>query len=80
MKFKNPESFMGMIKDNYEPVSNAKDFYFIKSKFYDGSIFHQLQIISQSNQSYIATYSLVFVDEEWKISGCALSLMKQQSI
>ena len=79
-RFESPESFMDMIKKNYEPVSNAKDFFFLKSKFYNESIYHQVQIISQSNKSYIATYSLIFTDEEWKISGCAISLMDQQSI
>ncbi|MDA1284079.1 MAG: DUF4864 domain-containing protein [Proteobacteria bacterium] len=80
IRFEDPESFMSMVKDNYEPISNAKDFYFLKSKIYNADIYHQLQIISQSNQSYLATYSLVFIEDEWKISGCVLSLMTQQSI
>jgi len=80
IRFQDPESFMSMVKDNYEPISNAKDFYFLKFKINNGDIYHQLQVISQSNQSYVATYSLVFIEDEWKISGCALSLMTQQSI
>ena len=80
MKFEDPESFMSMVKDNYEPISNAKDFYFLKFKINNGNIYHQLQVISKSNQSYMATYSLIFIEDEWKISGCALSLMTQQSI
>lgn len=80
MRFEDPESFMNMVKDNYEPISNAKDFYFLKFKINNGNIYHQLQVISKSNQSYIATYSLVFIEDEWKISGCILSLMTQQSI
>ena len=80
MRFEDPESFMSMVKDNYEPISNAKDFYFLKFKINNGNIYHQLQVISKSNQSYMATYSLIFIEDEWKISGCALSLMTQQSI
>jgi hypothetical protein len=80
MRFEDPESFMSMVKDNYEPISNAKDFYFLKFKINNGNIYHQLQVISESNQSYMATYSLIFIEDEWKISGCALSLMTQQSI
>ncbi len=79
-QFEDPKSFMKMVEENYEPVSNPKNFYFIKSKFSNNEIYHQLQIISQSNQSYIATYSLVFYKKEWKISGCIISLMEQQSI
>jgi len=80
MRFEDPESFMSMVKDNYEPISNAKDFYFLKFKINNGNIYHQLQVISKSNRSYMATYSLIFIEDEWKISGCALSLMTQQSI
>ena len=80
MRFEDPESFMSMVKDNYEPISNAKDFYFLKFKINNGNLYHQLQVISKSNQSYMATYSLIFIEDEWKISGCALSLMTQQSI
>ena len=37
-------------------------------------------IISQSNKIYIATYSLTLTGSDWKISGCALSLMNQESV
>ena len=80
LQFNNAKIFMEMVKDNYEPVSNSKDFYFLKSNFYNDQIYHQLQIISQSNQSYIATYSLILDGGEWKISGCIISPMEQPSI
>ena len=38
MRFEDPESFMSMVKDNYEPISNAKDFYFLKFKINNGNI------------------------------------------
>jgi len=79
-KFNNPEEFMTMVKEYYEPVYNPKQYYFIESKYFEGSIYHQLQIISQSNQSYLATYSLIKKDNEWKISGCAVIPMRQESI
>ena len=69
-----------MVKENYEPVSNPKDFYFLQSKVLNGDIYHQVQIISQSNKIYIATYSLTLTGSDWKISGCALSLMDQESV
>ena len=80
LKFNNPEQFMTMVKNYYEPVYNPKQYYFIDSKSLDGSIYHQLQIISQSNMSYVATYSLVKDNGEWKISGCAVYPMKQELI
>jgi hypothetical protein len=80
LKFNNPEEFMTMVKNYYEPVYNPKQYYFIESKYFEGSIYHQLQIISQSNTSYLATYSLIKNDDEWKISGCAVVRMKQESI
>ena len=80
LKFNNPEEFMTMVKNYYEPVYNPKQYYFIESKYFEGSIYHQLQIISQSNTSYLATYSLIKNDNEWKISGCAVIPMKQESI
>ncbi len=80
LKFNNPEEFMRMVKNYYEPVYNPKQYYFIESKYFDGSIYHQLQIISQSNMSYLATYSLIKDNNEWKISGCAVIPMKQELI
>ena len=80
LRFNNPQEFMSMVKSFYEPVYNPKQYYFINSKYFEGSIYHQLQIISQSNISYLATYSLVKDENEWKISGCSVMPMIQESI
>jgi len=80
LKFNNSEDFMNMVESYYEPVFNPKQYYFIDSKYFEGSIYHNLQIISQTNVSYLATYSLIKDNNEWKISGCALYPMKQESI
>ena len=80
LRFNNPQEFMSMVKSYYEPVYNPKQYYFIDSKYFEGSIYHQLQIISQSNMSYLATYSLIKDENEWKISGCSVMPMKQESI
>ena len=80
LRFNNPKEFMSMVKSFYEPVYNPKQYYFINSKYFEGSIYHQLQIISQSNMSYLATYSLIKDENEWKISGCSVMPMMQESI
>ena len=80
LRFNNPQEFMSMVKSYYEPVYNPKQYYFIDSKYFEGSIYHQLQIISQSNMSYLATYSLIKDENEWKISGCSVLPMMQESI
>ena len=80
LRFNNPQEFMSMVKSFYEPVYNPKQYYFINSKYFEGSIYHQLQIISQSNMSYLATYSLIRNENEWKISGCSVMPMMQESI
>ena len=80
LRFNNPQDFMSMVKSFYEPVYNPKQYYFINSKYFEGSIYHQLQIISQSNMSYLATYSLIRDENEWKISGCSVMPMMQESI
>ena len=80
LRFNNPQDFMSMVKSFYEPVYNPKQYYFINSKYFEGSIYHQLQIISQSNMSYLATYSLIKNENEWKISGCSVTPMMQESI
>ena len=80
LRFNNPQEFMSMVKSFYEPVYNPKQYYFINSKYFEGSIYHQLQIISQSNMSYLATYSLIKDENEWKISGCSVLPMMQESI
>lgn len=80
LRFNNPQEFMSMVKSFYEPVYNPKQYYFINSKYFEGSIYHQLQIISQSNMSYLATYSLIKNENEWKISGCSVMPMMQESI
>ena len=80
LRFNNPQEFVSMVKSYYEPVYNPKQYYFIDSKYFEGSIYHQLQIISQSNMSYLATYSLIKDENEWKISGCSVMPMMQESI
>ena len=80
LRFNNPQEFMSMVKSYYEPVYNPKQYYFIDSRYFEGSIYHQLQIISQSNMSYLATYSLIKDENEWKISGCSVMPMTQESI
>jgi hypothetical protein len=80
MKFTNPVEFMSMVKNYYEPVYNPKQFYFLDAKYYEGAIYHQLQVISQKNESFLATYSLIQDEGRWKISGCAVYPMQKQSI
>lgn len=80
MKFNNPLEFMSMVKNYYEPVYNPKQFYFIDARYFDGAVYHQLQVISQQNESFLATYSLIQDEGIWKISGCAVYPMQKQSI
>ena len=80
MKFNDPLQFMSMVKTYYEPVYNPKQFYFIDARYIEGAIYHQLQVISQQNESFLATYSLIRDDGKWKISGCAVYPMQKQSI
>ena len=80
MKFTNSIEFMSMVKNYYEPVYNPKQFYFLEAKYYEGAIYHQLQVISQKNESFLATYSLIQDEGRWKISGCAVYPMQNQSI
>ena len=80
MKFNNPQEFMYMVRNYYEPVYNPKQFQFIDAKYFEGAVFHQLQVISQKNESFLATYSLIQDEGKWKISGCAVYPMQKQSI
>ena len=80
MKFNNPLEFMSMVKNYYEPVYNPKQFYFIDARYFEGAIYHQLQIISQQDESFLATYYLIQDGGKWKISGCAVYPMQKQSI
>ena len=80
MKFNNPLEFMSMVKNYYEPVYNPKQFYFIDARYFEGAIYHQLQVISQQDEPFLATYSLIQNEGKWKISGCAVYPMQKQSI
>ncbi len=80
MKFNSPQEFMYMVRNYYEPVYNPKQFQFLDAKYFEGAIFHQLQVISQTNESFLATYSLIQDEGKWKISGCAVYPMQKQSI
>ena len=80
MKFNDPLEFMSMVKNYYEPVYNPKQFYFIDARYFEGAIYHQLQVISQQDESFLATYSLIQDGGKWKISGCAVYPMQKQSI
>ena len=79
-KFNSPQDFMYMVKNYYEPVYNPKQFQFIDAKYFEGAVFHQLQVISQKDESFLATYSLIQDEGKWKISGCAVYPMQKQSI
>lgn len=79
-KFETPELFMKMVEAAYEPVSNPKNYFFLKSLIYDEGVLHQVQIISHTNKSYLATYSLILSNGDWKITGCTLSPFQNQSI
>jgi len=80
MKFNNPLEFMSMVKNYYEPIYNPKQFYFMDARYFEGTIYHQLQVISQQDESFLATYSLIQDEGKWKISGCAVYPMQKQSI
>jgi len=80
MKFNSPSEFMFMVKNYYEPVYNPKQFYFVDARYFEGAIYHQLQVISQQDESFLATYSLIQDGGKWKISGCAVYPMQKQSI
>ena len=80
MKFNSPQEFMYMVRNYYEPVYNPKQFQFLDAKYFEGAIFHQLQVISQKNETFLATYSLIQDEGKWKISGCAVYPMQKQSI
>ena len=80
MKFNSPQEFMYMVRNYYEPVYNPNQFQFLDAKYFEGAIFHQLQVISQKNESFLATYSLIQDECKWKISGCAVYPMQKQSI
>ena len=80
LKSNNPIEFMSMVKNYYEPVYNPKQFYFIDARYFEGAIYHQLQVISQQDESFLATYSLIQDEGNWKISGCAVYPMQKQSI
>ena len=80
MKFNSPSEFMFMVKNYYEPVYNPKQFYFVDARYFEGAIYHQLQVISQQDESFLATYSLIQDEGKWKISGCAVYPMQKQSI
>lgn len=80
MKFNNPLEFMSMVKNYYEPIYNPKQFYFMDARYFEGAIYHQLQVISQQDESFLATYSLIQDEGKWKISGCAVYPMQKQSI
>ena len=67
-------------KDTTNQYLNSLNEKNIKIYNFEGSIYHQLQIISQDNVSYLAMYSLVKDNGEWKISGCSIYPMNQQSI
>ena len=72
--FPDPERFMGMVKQGYQPVYRAKSYSFGKAGFSaSGRPIQRVTIVGPDGLTYEAIYTMERQpDGSWEITGCAL--------
>ena len=71
--FPNPDQFMAMVREGYQPVYRPRDFRFAQTKAVGGEIVQEVDIVGPEGKDWIAVYSLrQQEDGSWKITGCVL--------
>ncbi|MBN9670578.1 DUF4864 domain-containing protein [Roseibium aggregatum] len=73
-KFQNPEFFMEMVRQGYQPVYKARDVTFGRSKMTKYGPTQEVFVTGPKGKDWIALYSFEQQDDgSWRISGCYLT-------
>ena len=79
-QFQNPYIFMQMVERYYDPVFNSASHTFTEISSNQGYFTQEVLIIDINNQQHAAIYSMIFIDDDWKIAGCYLKPAQENFI
>jgi len=72
-RFRDPETFMTMVRTGYEPVYRPGSVLFQELVPFAGSVAQQVLITDRSGRSVLAVYPMQQQDDgTWRIAGCYL--------
>ncbi len=71
--FPNPDIFMSMVRQGYQPVFRPRSYAFSPTREVNGVILQEVAVIGPKGQPWTALYTLERqADGMWKITGCQL--------
>jgi hypothetical protein len=71
--FKDPETFLGMVREDYEPVYRSKVVSFRDLETIEGNLIQPVLVVGPSGVPVTALYIMERQqDGEWRIGGCIL--------
>ena len=73
-QFANPENFMRMIRNGYQPLLDARYTAFLEGAIVDGNTIQPLRLVMPDNTVLVALYQMQKQkDGQWRIAGCVLA-------
>jgi len=71
--FGNPERFMEMVREGYQPVYRPRSMVFGDLLVVDGSLVQELAVIGPDGAPHLARYVMEHeADGTWRVDGCVL--------
>lgn len=72
--FPNPDLFMGMVRNGYQPVYRPRSVTYGRVTKGDGGILQEVFVVGPDGEAYTALYTLQQQpDGSWKISACRIA-------
>ncbi len=72
-RFRSPDNFMKMVRDNYQPVYRPTSITFVRIDLVDGEWVQSVQLADGEGRVWRALFSMKRQpDKSWKVGGCQL--------
>ncbi len=91
-QFRTPERFLGMVRQGYGALLDARSNSFLEGAVIGGEIIQPLQLVLPDNTVLVALYTMIKVKDRvkdgtkdgqveltWRIAGCVIAPSKSQS-
>jgi hypothetical protein len=79
--FGTPTQFMAMVRSGYQPVYRPHDIRFREPRTTPGGWSQPVLVVGPDGRSYLALYEMQLQpDGVWKINGCQLVLLAEESV
>lgn len=79
--FGDPENFMTMVKNGFQPLYREKEFSFAALREDGGQIMQPMRVVGLDGMAHMALYTMERqADGQWLIAGCVLLELHEQSV